>query len=92
MLDRTGAIWIAQSFYGMDDGTRIVRVEAGGRAVRVAGAPLPVNVDHADGPAQEALFGDVTSMCFDPQDCLLVHSRNTIRKMTRDGRGTSWAC
>jgi len=90
-LDGAGAIWIAQSFYGMDDGSRIVRVEAGGRAVRVAGAPVPVNVDHADGPAQEALFDDMTSMCFDSQDTLFVHARNMIRKMTRDGRVTSWA-
>lgn len=91
-LDRAGAIWISQGLYaGTSEGTRIVRVEAGGRAVRVAGSPLPVNVDHADGPALEALFSnDMTSMCFDAQDTLFIHVRNMIRKMTR-GRVTSWA-
>ncbi len=92
-LDRAGTIWIAQGFYeGTGEGYRIARLEAGARAVRVAGSPLPVNVDHGDGPVSEALFdNDMTSMCFDPQGMLFIHVRNMIRKMTPNGRVTSWA-
>lgn len=90
-LDSTGAIWVAQAYFGTKEGTRIMRIDAGGRMVHVAGPPLPGNVNHGDGPAREALFASMSSMCFDSHDTLFMYGDNMIRKMTRDGRVTTWA-
>jgi hypothetical protein len=46
---------------------------------------------HGAGPVREALFKAVESMCFDSQDTLFMYGDNMIRKMTRDGRVTTWA-
>lgn len=90
-VDRAGAIWFAQSYFGMKEGTKIMRIGADAKLVHVAGLPLPDNVNHGDGPAREALFASMSSMCFDSQDTLFMYGDNMIRKMTRDGRVTTWA-
>lgn len=90
-LDRAVAIWIAQAYYGTKEGTRIMRIDASARMVHVAGPQLPGNVNHGDEPAREALFSSMSSMCFDSQDTLFMYGDNMIRKMTRDGRVTTWA-
>ena len=90
-LDGGGAIWFAEGYFGTKEGARIMRIDAGGRLVHVAGSPLPGNVSHGDGPAREALFPGMAQMCFDSQDTLFMFSDNMIRKMTRDGRVTTWA-
>jgi len=90
-LDRAGAIWFAEGYFGTKEGVRIMHIDPSGRLVHVAGSPLPVNVSHGDGPAREALFKAVESMCFDSQETLFMYGDNMIRKMTRDGRVTTWA-
>lgn len=90
-VDRSGAIWFAQSYFGTKEGTKIMRIGADAKLVQIAGPPLPSNVNHADGPAREALFASMSSMCFDSRDTLFMYGDNMIRKMTRDGRVTTWA-
>jgi hypothetical protein len=60
--------------------------------VLVAGAPLPSNVNHDDGPARQAHFERFRSMCISPDGTFFISDKNkVIRKLTPAGQVTTWA-
>lgn len=91
-LDAKGTIHFGAGIYQQGGGYQIMQLdEAKGRAYVVTGTQNPINEDHRDGPAREALFRKVHNLCFAPDDTLYVQESRVIRKMTTKGQVTTWA-
>lgn len=91
-LDAAGAIHIGAGLV-RGSGYQVLRLnEATGTGVVVAGAARLDDMNQRDGPAKEAFFGTIRSMCFDPGGTLYLNDANhVIRKLTPAGAVTTWA-
>jgi hypothetical protein len=92
-LDAKGTIYFGASIGASGGGYQVMRLnEAKGTPEVVAGAPRPTDVNQGDGPARQAHFGTIRSMCFSPDGTLYINDANhVIRKMTPAGHVTTWA-
>jgi hypothetical protein len=90
-IDSKGTIYFGAGIPG--GGYQVMRLdETRGAPVLVAGAPLPSNVNHGDGPARQAHFERFRSMCIAPDGTLFMNdTNNVIRKLTPAGQVTTWA-
>jgi hypothetical protein len=92
-VDGKGTIYFGAGVADPGDGYQVMRLdEAKGTPVIVAGAPLPSNVNHDDGPARQAHFDTFRSMCLSPDGTFFISDKsNVIRKLTPAGQVTTWA-
>lgn len=92
-IDTKGAIHFGAGVADPGNGYQVMRLdETKGTPVLVAGAPLPSNVNHGDGPARQAHFERFRSLCISPDGTIFANeANNVIRKLTPDGQVTTWA-
>jgi hypothetical protein len=92
-VDGKGTIYFGAGVADPGNGYQVMRLdEAKGTPVIVAGAPLPSNVNHDDGPARQAHFDRFRSMCLSPDGTFFISDKNNvIRKLTPAGQVTTWA-
>jgi hypothetical protein len=91
-LDLQGAIHVGAGV-AAGNGYQVVRIdETKGTPLVVAGAPRKGDENHGDGPARQAYFGTVRSLCFSPDGTLYINDANhVIRKLTPAGQVITWA-
>jgi hypothetical protein len=92
-LDSQGTIYFGAGVADPGNGYQVMRLdEVKGTPTLVAGAPLPSNVNHGDGPARQAYFSRFRSLCIAPDSTLYINdANNVIRKVTPSGQVTTWA-
>jgi len=91
-LDRAGTIHIGGGLVRAS-GYQVLRLnESTSTGTVVAGAARVDDMNQRDGPAKEAFFGTIRSMCFDPGGTLYLNdAKHVIRKLTPAGTVSTWA-
>jgi hypothetical protein len=92
-VDGAGAIYFGAGVVSASGSVQVMRLdESKGMPVVVAGAPAPTGVNHGDGPAGQAHFAPLRSLCVGRDGTIYTaEASNVIRKITSAGQVTTWA-